>query len=67
MDNRQLSNYTPWPVSDFHADTSFEVNRKSLTYCMAVLLTLTRTTAPSYSMLRMEAHPPVGGDTAWVR
>jgi sulfonate dioxygenase len=21
---------------------------------------------PSYSMLRMEEHPPVGGDTAWV-
>jgi len=23
-------------------------------------------TAPSYSMLRMEKHPAVGGDTAWV-
>jgi alpha-ketoglutarate-dependent taurine dioxygenase len=22
--------------------------------------------APTYSMLRMEEHPPVGGDTAWV-
>lgn len=22
---------------------------------------------PSYSMLRMEEHPPLGGDTAWVR
>ena len=22
--------------------------------------------APSYSMLRMEEHPAVGGDTAWV-
>jgi sulfonate dioxygenase len=22
--------------------------------------------APSYSLLRMEEHPPVGGDTAWV-
>jgi sulfonate dioxygenase len=21
---------------------------------------------PSYSMLRMEEHPPVGGDTAWI-
>jgi alpha-ketoglutarate-dependent taurine dioxygenase len=22
--------------------------------------------APSYSLLRMEEHPPLGGDTAWV-
>lgn len=47
-DHRQLLAYTPWPSSDFHADTSFEVQ------------------PPSYSLLRMEEHPPVGGDTAWV-
>lgn len=48
-DHRELLNYTPWPSSDFHADTSFEIN------------------PPSYSMLRMEEHPTVGADTAWVR
>ncbi|KAH7148340.1 alpha-ketoglutarate-dependent sulfonate dioxygenase [Dactylonectria macrodidyma] len=47
-DHRELSNYTPWPQGDFHADTSFEIN------------------PPSYSLLRMEEHPEVGGDTAWV-
>ncbi|KAI9848174.1 MAG: hypothetical protein M1837_000848 [Sclerophora amabilis] len=47
-DARQDSNYTPWPIAEFHADTSFEIN------------------PPSYSMLRMEEHPAVGGDTAWV-
>lgn len=47
-DHRELLKNTPWPSSDFHADTSFEVN------------------PPSYSMLRMEEHPAVGGDTAWV-
>ncbi|RDW64740.1 hypothetical protein BP6252_10391 [Coleophoma cylindrospora] len=48
VDNRQLANYTPWPVSDFHADASLELN------------------PPSYSLLRMEEHPAVGGDTAWL-
>ncbi|OBT44203.1 hypothetical protein VE00_04810 [Pseudogymnoascus sp. WSF 3629] len=47
-DWRTLLKYTPWPMSDFHSDTSFEIN------------------PPSYSLLRMEEHPAVGGDTAWV-
>ncbi|KAL4949289.1 hypothetical protein BDW69DRAFT_188454 [Aspergillus filifer] len=47
-DHREILKYTPWPSSDFHADTSFEIN------------------PPSYSLLRMEEHPEVGGDTAWV-
>ncbi|CZR68911.1 uncharacterized protein PAC_18812 [Phialocephala subalpina] len=47
-DWRDVSNYTPWPNAEFHADTSFEIN------------------PPSYSLLRMEEHPPIGGDTAWV-
>ncbi|KAH8646948.1 alpha-ketoglutarate-dependent sulfonate dioxygenase [Tricladium varicosporioides] len=47
-DWRTLLSYTPWPLPDFHSDTSFEIN------------------PPSYSMLRMEEHPEVGGDTAWV-
>lgn len=48
QDARQYNTYTPWPVGDFHADTSFEIN------------------PPTYSLLRMEEHPPVGGDTVWV-
>ncbi|TAQ83728.1 hypothetical protein B7494_g7948 [Chlorociboria aeruginascens] len=40
--------YTPWPMTEFHADTSFEIN------------------PPSYSLLRMEEHPEVGGDTSWL-
>ena len=48
QDHREISNWTPWPQGDFHADTSFEIN------------------PPSYSLLRMEEHPPVGGDTAWI-
>ncbi|RDL36130.1 Uncharacterized protein BP5553_06742 [Venustampulla echinocandica] len=47
-DWRTLLKYTPWPMSEFHSDTSFEIN------------------PPSYSLLRMEEHPEVGGDTAWV-
>ncbi|CAG8976829.1 hypothetical protein HYALB_00009093 [Hymenoscyphus albidus] len=47
-DWRTVSKYTPWPMMEFHADTSFEIN------------------PPSYSLLRMEEHPEVGGDTAWV-
>ncbi|KAH8780514.1 alpha-ketoglutarate-dependent sulfonate dioxygenase [Hyaloscypha sp. PMI_1271] len=47
-DWRTVSKYTPWPMMEFHADTSFEIN------------------PPSYSLLRMEVHPKVGGDTAWV-
>lgn len=47
-DHREVLKYTPWPLGDFHADTSFEIN------------------PPSYSMLRMEEHPALGGDTAWV-
>ncbi|ROV87823.1 hypothetical protein VSDG_09599 [Cytospora chrysosperma] len=47
-DHRAALQHTPWPLADFHADTSFEAN------------------PPSYSMLRMEEHPAVGGDTAWV-
>ncbi|KAG0645086.1 alpha-ketoglutarate-dependent sulfonate dioxygenase [Hyphodiscus hymeniophilus] len=47
-DWRAVSKYTPWPMMEFHADTSFEIN------------------PPSYSLLRMEEHPEVGGDTAWV-
>ena len=27
---------------------------------------LTLNVAPTYSLLRMEEHPDVGGDTAWV-
>jgi sulfonate dioxygenase len=48
QDHREIAAYTPWPLGEFHADTSFEIN------------------PPSYSMLRMEEHPEVGGDTAWV-
>lgn len=29
-DWREISTYTPWPNAEFHADTSFEVNRKLL-------------------------------------
>ncbi|KAI5859409.1 hypothetical protein GGS23DRAFT_616048 [Durotheca rogersii] len=47
-DHREVLKYTPWPLGDWHADTSFEIN------------------PPSYSLLRMEEHPAVGGDTAWV-
>jgi len=47
-DWRTVSKYTPWPMMEFHSDTSFEIN------------------PPSYSLLRMEKHPEVGGDTAWV-
>lgn len=47
-DHREVLKYTPWPLADFHADTSFEAN------------------PPSYSVLRMEEHPALGGDTAWV-
>lgn len=47
-DHREIAKYTPWGSSEWHADTSFELN------------------PPSYSMLRMEEHPDVGGDTAWV-
>ena len=27
-DWREVSSYTPWPQADFHADTSFEINRE---------------------------------------
>ncbi|KAG9228544.1 alpha-ketoglutarate-dependent sulfonate dioxygenase, partial [Amylocarpus encephaloides] len=47
-DWRTVHKYTPWPMMEFHADTSFEIN------------------PPSYSLLRMEEHPEVGGDTAWL-
>ncbi|PMD21338.1 alpha-ketoglutarate-dependent sulfonate dioxygenase [Hyaloscypha hepaticicola] len=47
-DWRTVHKYTPWPMTEFHSDTSFEIN------------------PPSYSLLRMEEHPKVGGDTAWV-
>ncbi|KIX07142.1 uncharacterized protein Z518_05119 [Rhinocladiella mackenziei CBS 650.93] len=56
-----------YTLGDFHADTSFEINRK-----VHSLQTLWRRAdecipeAPSYSLLRMEEHPDVGGDTAWV-
>lgn len=26
-DWREVANYTPWPNAEFHADTSFEINR----------------------------------------
>lgn len=29
-DSRQDSVYTPWPQAGWHADTSFEINRKSI-------------------------------------
>lgn len=49
---------------EFHSDTSFEINR------ISPLPTADsysdKNTAPSYSLLRMEEHPEVGGDTAWV-
>lgn len=48
QDVRLLSVHTPWPVTEWHADTSFEIN------------------PPTYSLLRMEEHPAVGGDTAWI-
>ena len=27
-DWREIEKYTPWPNADFHADTSFEINRE---------------------------------------
>lgn len=27
-DWRDVSNYTPWPQAEWHADTSFELNRR---------------------------------------
>ncbi|PVH96545.1 alpha-ketoglutarate-dependent sulfonate dioxygenase [Periconia macrospinosa] len=47
-DWRTLNSYTPWQLSEWHSDTSFEIN------------------PPSYSLLRMEVSPEVGGDTAWI-
>jgi hypothetical protein len=31
-DWRELSGNTPWPNAEFHADTSFEINRESCCY-----------------------------------
>jgi sulfonate dioxygenase len=64
-DWREVSKYTPWPNAEFHADTSFEINRKYFHRELDDLNT-DGIIAPSYSLLRMEEHPPVGGDTAWV-
>ncbi|CBF89959.1 hypothetical protein AN0215.2 [Aspergillus nidulans FGSC A4] len=68
-DHREILKYTPWPSGDFHADTSFEINRAlPATYAPKYLrFADTKGTAPSYSLLRMEEHPEVGGDTAWAR
>ena len=27
-DHREIAKYTPWPSGEFHADTSFEINRE---------------------------------------
>lgn len=63
-DWRTLLSYTPWPMNEFHSDTSFEINRIAPLHSRVP--TCWRNKAPSYSLLRMEKHPEVGGDTAWV-
>ncbi|KAJ6072357.1 hypothetical protein N7467_010442 [Penicillium canescens] len=63
-DHREILSYTPWASGDFHADTSFEINRMSSKDSLVLNTKLVQ--APSYSLLRMEEHPEVGGDTAWV-
>jgi len=63
-DWRTVHKYTPWPMTEFHSDTSFEINRTLTPVGIRILLW--QEAAPSYSLLRMEEHPQVGGDTAWV-